>query len=166
MTCQTTLFIFLTSAPNSVPIGIEDGKIPNGYITASSTYNRYTAPWLGRLNNKARGRFKGAWSAKRNNRKQWLQFNLGIPTLVTVIRTQGRQDANQWVTKYKLFYSNNGVRFTPYKKGGRVKVGISNYSSVKVGYCVSSFLTGSLNPDNQFKLTYDLIRRLITPVAL
>ncbi|XP_015757096.1 PREDICTED: uncharacterized protein LOC107336222 [Acropora digitifera] len=109
-------------SPNSVPIGVEDGKIPNGYITASSTYNRYTAPWLGRLNNKARGRLKGAWSAKRNNRKQWLQFNLGIPTLVTEIRTQGRQDANQWVTKYKLFYSNNGVRFTPYKKGGRVKI--------------------------------------------
>ena len=137
---------------------MEDGKIPNGYITASSTYNRYTAPWQGRLNNKARGRLKGAWSAKRNNRKQWLQFNLGISTLVTEIRTQGRQDANQWVTKYKLFYSNNGVRFTPYKKGGRVKVGVSNYSVLKVGNYVSSFLTGSLNPGYQFKLPYDLYK--------
>lgn len=163
-----TLFIFSTSAPNSVPIGVEDGKIPNGYITASSTYNRYTAPWLGRLNSKARGRLKGAWSAKRNNRKQWLQFNLGIPTLVTEIRTQGRQDANQWVTKYKLFYSNNGVRFTPYKKGGRVKVGISNYiySILEVGNCIFNFLAGSLNPGYQFKLPYDFMRRLITQVAL
>lgn len=113
------------SARNSVPIGVEDGKIPNGYVTSSSTYNRYHAPWLGRLNKKARGRNKGAWSAKKNDRRQWLQFNMGSPTLITTIRTQGRQDANQWVTSYKVYFGNDGVRFIPYKKGGRVKVSLS-----------------------------------------
>ena len=115
-------FNALISVRNSVPIGVEDGKIPNSYVTASSTYNRYHAPWLGRLNNKARGRNKGAWSAKKNDRRQFLQFNLGSPTLITAIRTQGRQDASQWVTSYKVFFGNDGVRFIPYKKGGRVKV--------------------------------------------
>ena len=50
------------------------------------------------------------------------------------------------------------MRFTPYKKGGRVKVGISNYSVLKVGNYFSSFLTGSLNPGYQFKLPYDLYK--------
>jgi len=118
------LFQLFLSARNSVPIGVEDGKIPNSYVTASSTYNRYHAPWLGRLNNQARGRNKGAWSAKKNDRRQFLQFNFGSPTLITAIRTQGRQDANQWVTSYKLLFGNDGVRFIPYKKGGRVKVSL------------------------------------------
>ena len=112
------------SARNSVPIGVEDGKIPNSYVTASSTYNRYHAPWFGRLNNKARGRNKGAWSAKKNDRRQFLQFNLGSPTLITAIKTQGRQDADQWVTSYKVLFGNDGVRFIRYKKGGRVKVSL------------------------------------------
>ena len=42
--------------------------------------------------------------------------------LVTRILTQGRQDANQWVTSYTVSYSNNGRTFRPYTKRGRVKV--------------------------------------------
>ena len=113
-----------------MPVGVEDGKIPNGYITSSSTFNRYHAPWLGRLNNKARGRNKGAWSAKKNDKRQWLQFNLGKPTLITAIRTQGRHDYNQWVTSYKVYFGNDGVRFIPYKKGGRVKVSVYRRKAV------------------------------------
>lgn len=125
------------AARNSVPVGVEDGKIPNGYITSSSTFNRYHAPWLGRLNNKARGRNKGAWSAKKNDKRQWLQFNLGKPTLITAIRTQGRQDYNQWVTSYKVYFGNDGVRFIPYKKGGRVKVSVYRRKAVVTGiFCL------------------------------
>ena len=43
-------------------------------------------------------------------------------TLVTRILTQGRQDANQWVTSYTVSYSNNGRTFRSYTKRGRVKV--------------------------------------------
>ena len=118
------------SARNAVPIGVEDGKIPNSYVTASSTYNRYHAPWRGRLNKNARGRNKGAWSAKKNDKRQFLQFNLGSPTLITAIRTQGRQDASQWVRSYKVFFGNDGVRFIPYKKGGRVKVSLRHCINV------------------------------------
>ena len=116
------LVLSTLSARNAVPIGVEDGKIPNAYITSSSTYNRYHAPWLGRLNNMARGRYKGGWSARKNDKRQWLQFNLGSPTLIKVIRTQGRQDVSQWVTSYKVYYGNDGIRFTLYRKGGRLKV--------------------------------------------
>ena len=130
-----------------MPVGVEDGKIPNGYITSSSTFNRYHAPWLGRLNNKARGRNKGAWSAKKNDKRQWLQFNLGKPTLITAIRTQGRQDYNQWVTSYKVYFGNDGVRFIPYKKGGRVKVSVYRRKAVVTGifFVWESAIHGILN---------------------
>ena len=38
------------------------------------------------------------------------------------IATQGRWDADNWVTKYSLLFSYNGVIFQYYKQGGRTKV--------------------------------------------
>ena len=34
---------------------------------------------------------------------------------VTGIATQGRQDADQWVTAYRLYYSSDGVYFSSVK---------------------------------------------------
>ena len=122
--CQThvTFVAAYLSAPKSVPVGVEDGKIPDGYITASSSWDKNHAPWCGRLNIVASARKKGAWSAKKNNRRQWLQVNMGQRTSIRRILTQGRQDYNQWVTSYIVFYSNNGVKFKPYRRKGRVQV--------------------------------------------
>ena len=36
--------------------------------------------------------------------------------------TQGRQDARQWVTKYSLSYSQNGINWAYYKENSGVKV--------------------------------------------
>jgi len=40
---------------------------------------------------------------------QWLQFDIGPASLVTGVVTRGRGDTSkrQWVTRYKLAYSNN-----------------------------------------------------------
>jgi len=40
---------------------------------------------------------------------QWLQFDIGPASLVTGVVTRGRGDSSkrQWVTRYKLAYSNN-----------------------------------------------------------
>ena len=54
----------------------------------------------------------GAWTAKKNDEKQWIQVNLGKIVEVTEIGIQGRQDYAQWVTKYKLSYSTDGHHFT------------------------------------------------------
>ena len=53
-------------------MGIEDRKIRGRYLTASTEWNKYHGARFGRLNGVARGRNKGAWSAKRNNRRQWI----------------------------------------------------------------------------------------------
>ena len=38
------------------------------------------------------------------------------------IATQGRWDSDNWVTKYSLLFSYNGVTFRRYKQGSRTKV--------------------------------------------
>lgn len=116
------LITFVIAAYNRLPIGIEDGRIPNSAITASSKWDNNHGPSNARLNNKKRGRKTGAWSAKKNRRGQWIQIYLGKRTQITAILTQGRQDANQWVTSYTVRYSNNGRNFRPYKPRGRTKV--------------------------------------------
>ena len=60
----------------------------------------------------ARGGRTGAWSAKTNDKGQWIQVNLGKMKEITKIGLQGRQDYSQWVTKYKVSYSKDGQNFT------------------------------------------------------
>ena len=56
---------------------------------------------------------------------QWLQidlFSLGNKyTRITGVATQGRRNERyqQWVSKYKLQYSNDGVNFRYYKEQGQ-----------------------------------------------
>lgn len=70
-----------------------------------------------------RGHLIGGWSSKVNKVGQWLQFFFGRYTTITRVLTQGRQDANQWVTSYTLAYGNDGYRFRTYKNFGRERVG-------------------------------------------
>ena len=39
----------MRTAKNRVPVGVADGKIPNGYITASSQWNKDHAAYRARL---------------------------------------------------------------------------------------------------------------------
>lgn len=91
-------------------------------FTASSMYNRYYGPWSARLQARNRGATRGGWLARVNNNRQWLQIDLGARSVVKRISTQARYDANQWVTSYTVSYSNNGVRFYPYKENRRTRV--------------------------------------------
>ena len=69
----------------------------------------------GRLHYKA-----GSWSAGNTNLHQWLEVDLGSQYIkVTRVATQGRNDYPQWVTKYKLQYSNDGVNFQYYREQGK-----------------------------------------------
>ena len=63
----------------------------------------------------------GAWSAKTNDKSQWIQVDFGEVKRVTQIASQGRSDYAQWVTKYKVFYSIFGKAFI---SGGHVSYAI------------------------------------------
>ena len=102
--------------------------------------NHYYGPWCARLQAQNRGQTRGGWVAKYRNRNQWLQIDLGVATRVKRIATQARYDANQWVKSYTLSYSNNGVRFIPYRYGRKVKVMFTLFVSRSVGQSVSQLV--------------------------
>jgi len=99
---------------------MENGTIRDGQISASSQVDgRHTAQ-QGRLNFIQSGSKMGAWSAGKSDLNQWLQIDLrSNNTIVTIVATQGKNAGDQWVTKYKLQYSGNGVSFHYYKEQGQ-----------------------------------------------
>ena len=94
---------------------METRLIKDVQITASSEYSKNHAAVQARLNFKAGGGKNGGWSALSNDANQWIQVALGSFTNITGIATQGRNLAYQWVTKYQLQYSDDGVNFRYYK---------------------------------------------------
>ncbi|KAK3734386.1 hypothetical protein QZH41_006205 [Actinostola sp. cb2023] len=112
--CKKTCFLC-----NIEPLGMQSRAIPDARITASSMWDGNHAPSQGRLYYKPPGGKAGSWSSRRNAVGQWIKVDLNRVTKVTGIATQGRTNANQWVTKYKLQYSLDGKSFNNYK-GGKV----------------------------------------------
>ena len=108
-------------------MGMESGKILDKQITASSEWRANHAAHRGRLNfqevvERGVARRSGSWSARKNDKNQWLQVDLlREESVVTSVATQGRNRNslwgahNQWVQSYKLQYSNSGVDFEYYK---------------------------------------------------
>ena len=105
---------------------MENGAISDKQIIASSEWNEKHSANMGRLhfNGGALGK-ASAWFSLTKDADQWLQidlFSLGNKyTRITGVATQGRRNENyqQWVSKYKLQYSNDGVNFGYYKEQGQ-----------------------------------------------
>ncbi|PFX33163.1 Neuropilin-2 [Stylophora pistillata] len=114
------------------PLGMESGNIADSKIIVSSILDDNSPPSQARLNYKVDGGFGGGWSAHTNNASQFLQVDLGTYTRVTRVATQGRNGYDQWVTKYKVEYGEDGQSFRVYKP--------SNLSVAKV-------FTGNQNSD-------------------
>ena len=55
---------------------------------------------------------------------QWLQIDVGPPTLITGVVTKGRGDGrrNQWVVRYRVSYSNDSHVWYFYKDSSHVEV--------------------------------------------
>ena len=92
-------------------LGMQNGKIPDSAITASSAANAVSfAPHIGRLHFLSSGSGKyGSWAAGANNAEQYFQVDFGTWTQITAVATQGRQDSSQWVKTYSLSFSYDGV---------------------------------------------------------
>ena len=102
---------------------MESGLVTDQQMSASSLWNKHHGPENARLNSVA-GRGKtGAWSAEQNDQNQFLQVDFGRNIKMTKFQTQGRQDMDQWVKKYKLSYSVDGSSaFQTYQENGVDKV--------------------------------------------
>ena len=105
---------------------MENQTISDAQITSSSQLeNRFSAAQA-RLHSKADGNNQGGWVALKDDLSQWLQVDLGTYTIVTRVATQGRYGHDEWVTKYRLQYSEDGYTFHFFE--------VSNGSSAKVHY--------------------------------
>ena len=102
---------------------MESGHLPDSAISASTSYDANHIPQFGRLNKIPASGKAGAWCAKSNDVKQWLQVSFGRQTTVTKMATQGRYKSNQWVTSYTLSYSVDGAHWVWYRlSNGHIKV--------------------------------------------
>ena len=107
-------------------LGMESYAISDVQISASSENDANHAAALGRLHLKPGGPSSGSWAGASGDTTPWLQIDLIKQyTKITSVATQGRQDGNQWVTKYSLLYSNDSITFLYYKEQGEIanKVG-------------------------------------------
>ena len=100
------------------PLGMTLGAIFDYQISASSQQDDNHSAAQGRLHFKGDGSKVGGWSALSNDVNQWIQVDFGSYTRVTGVATQGRYNDDQWVTKYMLQYSDDGLTFQTYKKPG------------------------------------------------
>ena len=101
---------------------METNAIPDSSLTASSVLDPFT-PENGRLHSYEKpgtlnkpGPF-GGWRASSNGRDgSWFQVDFKNWTKVTRISTQGSSSFLEWVTKYTVSYSYDGIFFKDYSK--------------------------------------------------
>ena len=109
---------------------MENKAISDAQITASSKSDDDHSAGQARLHSKSNGSKREGWSAVKNDINPWLQVDLGSYTTVTRVATQGRDGHDEWVTKYRLQYSDDGDTFHFFNVVG--------YNSAKVWLITSS----------------------------
>ena len=88
------------------PLGMEDGRITDSQITASSYHSRYYLyePRRGRLNE-----YYLSWASNYRNTNQWIKVTFDEVHYITGVITQGYDDA--WVTSYKVAFTEDGTNW-------------------------------------------------------
>ena len=101
------VFLFSATVCTTSPLGMEDGRIQDSQLTASSHANVNVAPAKARLNHGAG--IGDAWHPRVFTTNEWIQVDLNVSTAVTGLVLQGRDKDNnrlQYVTKYRVQYSD------------------------------------------------------------
>ena len=91
-------------------LGIQYGDFDDR-IKASSKYDTNHSVKGCKLNKIMGNGHSSAWCADSSDKNAWIEVNLGGSHLITGVSIQGRGDANQYVTKFRVLYSNDGINF-------------------------------------------------------
>ncbi|KAI1885123.1 hypothetical protein AGOR_G00216940 [Albula goreensis] len=125
----------MPECPYHKPLGFEAGSVSSDQISCSNEdqYTGWYSSWTSskaRLNNQG---FGCAWLSKFQDINQWLQIDLKEVSVVSGILTQGRCDADEWVTKYSVQYRTyehlNWIYYKDQTGNNRVFYGNSDRSS-------------------------------------
>ena len=63
-----------------------------------------------------------AWTAKRRDKHQWWQVDLGKTMNITMVATQGGWNYAEWVTSYYVAYSQDGLEIHHVTESNQTKV--------------------------------------------
>jgi hypothetical protein len=96
--------------------------LPDGNLSASSEFGGTHTASRARLN----ATYDPNWSAASNNQNQWIKVDCGQVERITSIATQGRYGYDQWVTSYKVSYSNDNTNWTFIQEGASDKIFTGN----------------------------------------
>uniref|UniRef100_A0A8D3BB74 Retinoschisin 1 n=1 Tax=Scophthalmus maximus TaxID=52904 RepID=A0A8D3BB74_SCOMX len=116
-------------------LGFESGLVTSEQISCSNEeqHTGWYSSWMpdrARLNNQG---FGCAWLSKFNDQYQWIQIDLKEVGVVSGILTQGRCDADEWITKYSIQYRTvetlNWIYYKDQTGNNRVFYGNSDRSS-------------------------------------
>ncbi|CAI5772301.1 F5/8 type C domain-containing protein [Podarcis lilfordi] len=125
----------MPECPYHKPLGFESGAVTPDQISCSSP-EQYTGWYTSWIANKARLNGQGfgcAWLSKYQDTNQWLQIDLKEIKVISGIITQGRCDADEWMTKYSVQYRTdenlNWVYYKDQTGNNRVFYGNSDRSS-------------------------------------
>ncbi|XP_062841323.1 contactin-associated protein-like 2a [Trichomycterus rosablanca] len=104
-------------------------QLPHGAFSSSSVFTSGYAPEYAKLNRRGGA---GGWSPLDSDSYPWLQVDLDSRKQVTAVATQGRYSSSDWVTRYRLLYSDTGRNWKPYHQDGNIWAftGNSNTESV------------------------------------
>ncbi|XP_051846520.1 retinoschisin [Antechinus flavipes] len=125
----------MPECPYHKPLGFESGAVTPDQITCSNPeqYIGWYSSWTA---NKARLNSQGygcAWLSKYQDINQWLQIDLKEIKVISGILTQGRCDADEWMTKYSVQYrtyeGSNWVYYKDQTGNNRVFYGNSDRTS-------------------------------------
>ena len=64
----------------------------------------------------------GGWSPSDSDHYQWLQVDFGSRKQISAVATQGRYSSSDWVTQYRMLYSDTGRNWKPYHQDGNIWV--------------------------------------------
>ena len=93
-------------------LGIQYGDF-DGKIISSSNHDSQHDPKGCKLNYIMPSELwhSSAWVSSKSEKNPWIQVNFEKKLLITGVSIQGRGDCNQYVTKFRVLYSNDGINF-------------------------------------------------------
>ncbi|XP_031980102.1 coagulation factor VIII [Corvus moneduloides] len=108
----------------SMPLGMENRRIPDQRISASSYSANIFSSWtpaLARLNLQGR---TNAWRPKSNSPREWLQVDFEVTKKVTAIITQGAKAlfTQMFVKEFAVSISQDGAHWSPVLQNGKEKI--------------------------------------------
>uniref|UniRef100_A0A5F4WIF7 Contactin associated protein 2 n=1 Tax=Callithrix jacchus TaxID=9483 RepID=A0A5F4WIF7_CALJA len=99
--------------------------LPHVSFSSSSSMSGSYSPGYAKINKRGGA---GGWSPSDSDHYQWLQVDFGNRKQISAIATQGRYSSSDWVTQYRMLYSDTGRNWKPYHQDGNIWIPVAFHS--------------------------------------